>query len=518
MRFMNWVGAMVLAALALTLVSVTPARAEWLKAESERFIVYGDGNPRQLVAYTEKLETFDRLLRWKMGLPIDEVPPRKLPIYLVDSAGLRRVSPAIGENVAGFYAAREEDIFAVALRGGMGDDVLLHEYAHHFMMQNVPFAYPAWFIEGFAEYFMTADINETRILIGKPNEARGSWLRGATWITMNDLLAKRSGEVRRRNATYYPLAWLMTHWFMGDDARFNQLRAYLLDVGAGGNAIEAMPRATGMTNAELRRELRDYMGRIPYQEIRNFFPRAQVTVTPLPASSGDLLLMTQRLTGVPTSHSDSTLAEVRRLAARHADDPAALLALGHAEIHLGDRDAGEAVLRRLIATHPDHVEGYQYLAKSLLERAAEDGADVRPLKAEAQRLLSRAFELDDANYRTFMLLAETREGSPGYPSENDILTRELALQLAPQLDKARIDLTRTYLAAGRRDEAIRTIEVLANDPHGGDDARAAQALLNQARGLSEAGAQAEEAAADSVDEDPAPQGSQGGSQALSPSR
>ena len=117
-----------------------------------------------------------------------------------------------------------------------------------------------------------------------------------------------------------------------------------------------------------------------------------------------------------------------------------------------------------------------------------------------------------------MLLAETREGCPGYPSENDILTRELALQLAPQLDKARIDLTRTYLAAGRRDEAIRTIEVLANDPHGGDDARAAQALLNQARGLSEAGAQAEEAAADSVDEDPAPQGSQGGSQALSPSR
>lgn len=488
----------------LLLLPAAPARAEWLKAESERFIVYGDGNPRQLIAFTEKLETFDRLLRWKMGLPIDEAPPRKLPIYLVDPGGLRRVSPGIGESVAGFYTAREEDIFAVAIRGGMGDDVLLHEYAHHFMMQNVPFGYPAWFIEGFAEYFMTADINETRILIGKPNANRGSWLRGATWISMDDLLAKRSGEVRRRSATYYPLAWLMTHWFMGNDARFSQLRAYLLDVGAGGNAIEAMPRATGMSNGELRRELRNYMGGIPYVEIRNFFPRASVTVTTLPASAGDFLLITQRLTGVPTTHSDSTLAEVRRLAARHPDDPAAMLALGHAEMHLGDRDAGEAVLRRLIAAHPDHVEGHQYLAKSLLERAAEDGADVRALKAEAQGLLGRAFELDDANYRTFMLLAETREGSPGYPSENDILTRELALQLAPQLDKARIDMARTYLAAGRRDDAIRTIELLANDPHGGEDAKAAQALLNQARGLSEADARAEDAAADSVDEDPAP--------------
>lgn len=505
MRFMDWVRAIALAVVALTMVGVAPARAEWLKAESERFIVYGDGNARQLIAYTEKLETFDRLLRWKMGLPIEEVPPRKLPIYLVDYAGLRRVAPGIGENVAGFYAAREEDIFAVAIRGGMGDDVLLHEYAHHFMMQNSAYAYPAWFIEGFAEYFATADINDTRILIGKHNDARGSWLRGATWISMNDLLAKRSGEVRRRNETYYPLAWLLTHWFMGNDARFEQLRAYLLDVGAGGNAIEAMPRATGLTNAELRRELRGYMGRIPYSQISNFFPRAQVTVTPLSASAGDLLLMTQRLTGVPTTHSDSTLAEVRRLAARHPDDPAAMLALGHAEMHLGDRDAGEAVLRRLIAAHPDHVEGHQYLAKSLLERAAGDGADVRALKAEGQRLLGRAFQLDDANYRTFMLLAEVREGSPGYPTENDILTRELALQLAPQLDKARMDMAETYLAAGRREDAIRTIEVLANDPHGGEDAKAAQTLLNQARGLSEAEARAEEAAADSVDEEPAPQ-------------
>ena len=116
----RWLGT---ALLALTLLSATPARAEWLKAESERFIVYGDGNARELIAFTRKLETFDRVLRTLMGLDATVAPPRKLPIYLVDSRGLRRVSPNVGENVAGFYAARDEDIFAVALRGGMGDDV-----------------------------------------------------------------------------------------------------------------------------------------------------------------------------------------------------------------------------------------------------------------------------------------------------------------------------------------------------------------------------------------------------------
>jgi tetratricopeptide (TPR) repeat protein len=489
-------------AAALAMTAATPARADWLKAESERFIVYGEGNPGQLIAFTRKLETFDRLLRWKMGLPIDEAPPRKLPIYLVSDSGLRRVSPGIGETVAGFYTAREEDIFAVALRGGMGDDVLLHEYAHHFMLQNAPYGYPAWFVEGFAEYFMTVDISDTEITIGKHNDNRGSWLRGSTWIAMEDLLAKRSGEVRRRNETYYPLAWLMTHWFMSDDARFTQLRAYLLDVGAGGNAVEAMPRATGISNADLRRELRRYMSRIPYSKITNFFPRAEVSVTELPASANDFLLMNLRLTGVPTTHSESTLAEVRRLAARHPDDPAALLALGHAEIHLGDRDAGETVLRRLLEVNPEHVEGLQYMAKSLLERAAEDPAAAVRLKSEAQGFLSRAFRLDDANYRTFMLLAETREGSPGYPNENDIVTRELAMQLAPQLGKARMDMAQTYLAAGRAEEAIRVAEPLANNPHGGEAATTAQALINRARGLSASEAAAEEAAANTTGEDP----------------
>ena len=37
-----------------------------------------------------------------------------------------------------------------------GQLVLFHEYAHHFMLQYAPAAYPAWYVEGFAEVVSTA--------------------------------------------------------------------------------------------------------------------------------------------------------------------------------------------------------------------------------------------------------------------------------------------------------------------------------------------------------------------------
>ena len=124
------------AALVILILSPGAAHADWLRAESERFVVYSDGGERGLREYVRKLETFDRVLRFRTGLAMDDAPVRKLPIYLVRGrAGLLQVHPASGDNTVGTYFATDEDIFAVAIRGE-DDDVLLHEYVHHFMMQN----------------------------------------------------------------------------------------------------------------------------------------------------------------------------------------------------------------------------------------------------------------------------------------------------------------------------------------------------------------------------------------------
>src|SRR5690606_36008226 len=139
--------------------------------------------------YVQKLETFDRVLRIYRNLPMEEAPPRPLPIYLIGNhRQLVQVVPQAMDNMAGIYIAAEPDIFAVARRARRDDSTLLHEYAHHFMFQNFSFPYPAWFVEGFAEYYAATNITPNRVEVGLYDQNRVDWLLYGDWMAIEDVL------------------------------------------------------------------------------------------------------------------------------------------------------------------------------------------------------------------------------------------------------------------------------------------------------------------------------------------
>ncbi|MFN3816280.1 DUF1570 domain-containing protein [Brevundimonas sp.] len=490
-----------MAATALLLLAVSPARADWLRAESDRFVIYSDGDERTLRVYVQKLETFDRVLRLFMGLPMEEAPPRKLPIYLIgNQRDLVHVLPGAVQNQTGVYIPAEQDIFAVATRSRNDDSTLLHEYAHHFMFQNFNFPYPAWFVEGFAEYYAATNIQTGRVEVGLPNEQAVGWLQHGQWMEMEDLLAGRalnaSGD--RFNATYYPLAWLLMHWFMGDEERRASMQAYLLDVGSGGDPVEALQTHTGLTTRDLRAALRSYMReRISITRVNYVFPTVPVTVERLPPSANDLLLVNQQLKVVQGDDHDALVAQIRTLSARHPGDPFAQLVLGRAEIMFGDPQQGEATLTALLQQQPDHVEALQLLALARMDGASEhpDGYDVA--MNEMRGFLQRAYQADDANYFTFLLIAQNRIGEPGYPSDNDLLAWELAYTIAPQLGQARFGLAQALMAHDRNAEAVTLLQPLANNAHNPQIAEVARTLIARA----EAGLNSSDEAATAWDDE-----------------
>lgn len=470
------------AALGAALMLLHPglAEAKWLRAETAHFNIYSDSDEGSLRRYARKLEIYDALLRSIHGLPENGAAPHKLDIYLVrNEYGLHRVSPHT-EGIAGFYTAGEDDIFAVAISDGKDDNVVFHEYVHHFMWQYFPAAYPTWLVEGYAEYFMTTSINGIYVNVGQHNEGRAGQLMYVQWLPLADVLGKGLADIAPdQRSTFYSEAWLMTHYMMSDPARHQQFVAYMKLVGAGANPVDAMQQVTGQTAAQLEDKLRVYLrSGIKYtQYTRKGQPEPEVQVQALPPSADDLLLENQQLmNGVDKDDQPALLATIRTAAARYSGDKLADLALARAEIDFGDKAAGEAILRRRIAADPNEVESLQLLAECLMtaEGDKEDAA-----YAEADKLLTRAYQADPTRYQVLNDLVRNHRILAGYPSDADIKLYVALHRLAPQVASITVNTAQALMRRRYYKEARMLLAPLANSPHGGGAAEVAKQLLKQ---------------------------------------
>jgi hypothetical protein len=497
-RLAAWVG------LALALSS-GPAWATWYRAETDRFVVYGEGKEARVREYATKLQTFDTVLRLFHPTTRDKTPATKLQLYLVQgSRELRQVRPSLVSGAAGAYWASNEGIIAaVNTEGGLqGDDVLFHEYAHHFMLENFPAAYPAWFVEGFAEYFMTTEIRSDAVRIGGYNVMRVESMQALKWVSWEDLLTKPPSFFKYDDAAaYYAQAWLLTHYLRSDDTRAERLNAALRDVAAGGDAVKAFQTAAGMPVKDFDRTLRTYR-KLRIMVLSKVPPPPAMTVTALPAGEGEFLLDHARLLLAPTGAADDDyLAGLRRRAARYPDAPFAQRTLARGEFVMGDVAAGEAIVRAQLAARPDDLETVLLAGTGQMLAGFRD----KPKRAErfraARASLAKAFKLDDRDFRILYAYAVSRSLEPSYPTENDVEVLLKARSLAPSVQELSLRAGEVLIRTGDQASATAVLRPVANNPHGGGAAAYAKRLMEggkpeQAR---------EDAAKDpSADKPPAP--------------
>ena len=485
-RILNALAAVVCALCAWGFAS--PSAAAWRRAESAHFVVYSDGSEKALRSFVDELEILDALLRREYGVGSAESGSGKLPIYLVADIGeLRRVYPGAPSVVGGFYSASPRDIFAVAILGAQGRHSLQHEYLHHFMLQHRPYPYPAWLVEGVAEYWATTHIDSDAVEVGRFSPGRVDPLSDPRWVPMEDLLRRRPLELQGadQRRLYYSQAWLLTHYLARDPARRPQLLAYMKAVGEqGADPVRAMQTATGMDMRALESRLRAYLsGRLISERyaFRGARPATPMTVTTLPPSADDLLLEAQSLgRRLDPSEAQAVLAKVRTAAAKHGGDRFARLTLAAAETRLGDRAKGEAILAAMLKEVPRDVDALALLADSKLSAAEATPEGRQTLHKEAAALLRTAYAENPKRYQTLVGLARARSISSGYPTNADFDLLLAAHELAPQVSAIRLKAAEA--GAARREWAwVRSLLIpLVNSPHGGSDAAAARTLLDQA--------------------------------------
>lgn len=476
------------AAMAAALIA-TVAEARWLRAETDSFIIYSEGNEKSLREFASTLQRFDIALRLLLEVK-EQGESNRLPIYLLASTGevAKLYTGSRSSSFVGFYRTERDGSFAVSHRENGGrsrgtsasQETLFHEYAHHFMKRYRTGAYPAWIIEGFAEYYSTIDFDrDGRALIGKPAYGRQYGLVQLPQIPVETLLAtdphslKTVGQVD----VYYGRAWLLTHMLFHDAPREGQLVAYARAINAGTEAGQAARQAFGDLD-QLDKDLAAYLRRpLNYRITKDAIPvPTNISVTALPPGEDAVIpLRLARLSARPGDDSLAVRDSLLGLTKAHAGDAAVWFEYAAAEWAL-DKDtrdlaAVRSALDRVIAIKPDHVRGNVLLGELSMHELDTQGdySDASWEKAREPVALANRTDPDDPLPLYVYFQSFIDQGK--IPPDIAIQGLEQAFRLAPENIEMRVAHAFALANRGQFTSAIRLAQSIAFDPHMGAQAR-----------------------------------------------
>jgi hypothetical protein len=468
------------------------ALAAWRVAETAHFRVYSEERPDAVAAAARKLELYRALLDMSFprmpGAPAED----KLDVFILSPSEMRR-GLRMSDSVVGFYKAGSAGIAAFSARVGGGpeaDDILLHEYAHHFLLSRLPFAFPAWYVEGFAEYFAPTQFKDDAIEVGRMSRWRQMELTYAQWVPLEKLLTAQGDAARRLpSSAVYAQGWLFVHYCLRNDQRSAALAEFLFAVGTGADPRTAFEAAFKTDLRSADRALLAYargQGReFTYSRLRPDLlkPPAPATITELSAGHGDVLIDEAKLRlGLGTAQGRATMrARIAEAARRNPDDPYVQRAQVLAELRAGDAATALAMARAQAAARPDDWRLRQMEGEALIVLALRPGADRATRFAEARRALGEANRLAPEQPAVLFAYAWTRLHEPAPPSDNILEMLFLARTLAPQVPTYVLAASHALMRRGRHEIAERLLGPLAFAPHDSCDARLAARLLEQAQ-------------------------------------
>lgn len=473
----------------------TPLLAQWQRAETAHFRLHGGVAPDTLAERARLLEDFHALLVKATGRNLPPGAPR-LDVFLVDSIADMPPRQKLPPGAAGYYLADAGRISAVTLAhptGGPGGlsapELLLHEYAHHFMAGAGRFAYPAWYVEGFAEYFATARFGPGRVTLGEASEARRQALAAGRWLPMETLLARSPDLSRGQDAAmFYAQSWLLTHYMFRTPEARRPFADYLRAQAAGTDPVAAFRTHVDDDlpgfEAKLRRYLKTRANTSTFARLET--GGVDVRVTALPQGSERLIPLLVQLEHSGTGpDSAAMLTAVRTLVGDAPQEALARRTLALAELEAGRPAVAGRLLDGLLAEQPEDADLLRWRAQAI---RAERGPGAQ---ARALDYLGRALSAAPEDWRVLHAYARLQRGPGGaMPSHAlDVLLK--AHTLAPQVSEIVLDAALALSRAGRLPEAARVLEPLAWAPHGGPASDIAQRMLARARAGDRAGLLAE---------------------------
>lgn len=482
--------------LGLLLLTST-ARAAWLEASSDHFVIYGDQPEKTLAGFAERLELYHAAMSHVLGREQERPSPsNRLTVFVVPTRGrVRELAGGNIQNLAGVYRPRAGSAIAVVpkLKQGAsdyeldGETILFHEYAHHLMYSLTPRTYPRWFVEGFAEFFAGVTFkSDGSVGFGVPPMHRAAELAYAPEVPIRRLLDFDGGVRDRKQGfdSFYGQSWLLFHYLQFAPERAGQLARYQQQLASGVPALVAAQNAFGDLR-RLEKDLDLYANRRKLSIMvvdRGHLNTGSIVVRPLrPGEAAIMPVVMRSKAGVTLEQALGLLPEARQVAGQHPQDAAVLAALAEAEFDADNDDAAIAAADRALAIDPGQINA-QLQKGYALYRKAQAGAlppaawkDVR-----SQFLRANRIEPDHPVPLVRFYLSFLEQGEP--VTRNAVSGLERAMQVAPFDPSLRWLVAQQMISDERLSEASQTLAPLAYSPHPGEHTEAALRLLEEVEG------------------------------------
>lgn len=498
------------------------ALSKWKVAESDHFKIYGIGDDKYLTKLSGRLEAVHYLLKiaTRMQEPADG-KVLKVKVYVVDDiADVRQLIGDPQSSAAGYYDPQLAGAISVIPRktgsdgSFSGELILFHEYTHHFMLQYQDAAYPAWYVEGFAEIVSTASFEKQgMITFGKAAKHRALEMQYTTRYPAAKMVDGRYlKEDRNAEGWGYDDAWALAHYLTFSDDRKGQLGVYLNAINAGKPFAEAAG-AFGDLN-RLSRDLNVYIdgGSVPYKtpalppeimkepDIRTLTVAEAEYIEPSIEMERVAQISTRKEYEDWAKHQeklkrpvkkdfDSYYAEevairdkwMKQLNAKVARLPNELVSWtvkAQAECMAKDFAKCEASADRALALQPDSWEGMLRKGQALLGFANDDTTpDQKAAAKEARKWLLKANAANPAAHEPLLYYYETYSAEGRGAPVEAIASLEQVVDTIPQIDQPRLMLAQELIARGRFFDARKRLKPLAYSPHESPSQSAALALL-----------------------------------------
>ena len=482
----------ILIALILTL-PVHAADQHWLRVSSDHFVVLTDAGQKaghDTAARFEQMRAmFGQLLmrnKIKMGEPLQI-------IAVGDNKEYQQLAPtANGPSAPGFWLSGEDRIFIV-LNLSRPDSwrAIEHPFAHYWLNYNYP-PTPAWFDEGFAEYFASLNLTGKNAEFGSDPELNPIYesgvaadetsnlksfteiLQNPVWLAWPDLLTMKNRVVNGREGTHHTLfyaqSWILVDYLINKDKLSDAGKYFGLVELQKVPVEQAIQQAFGMTTEQLDHEVKSYFHSLTPlfttldASKRQGIPSAPegTTQSPLPFS----------LEEVSTSAKDVPLPEAQALVdemelriperrprafndlEKLTDDPktetvVAHRALSWAYVQKGDTENAFEELNA--AMHMDANDPWTRLGLALASyHSGERGARIQGLANMMESLHIVIDEYPDfAEAYNMLGWAQLQGGGPNAA----IQSLKMAVQLAPREEGYQLRLAQAYFSAKKFAEA-----------------------------------------------------------------